>query len=384
MLDYLMKVPLTSSDIKAALEKAAGEIGIMEAKEEELSKLNRARLENVHRMRKQIFQEFLRGEVEPGQMERMSDDLRLDGKLGPYSCLVMEIGKYEEFERIYKAREQSVLKYAMLNVLEETLRQVGNGFACETSEFTMMGVISWPTYHSQSEQEARAQALGNTIIYNMKTYLKRNVNLAFSPVYNGWPTLPDAYRQCRQRLRAVYYLKDGTVLGPFQPIRPDEEKVSALQEQLRRLVRLLTSQQTEEVEEAFEQMAETAREWNIPRERMELYLRGFLAEVESHYASSGGALPSNPAERMSGLKFEDQLELCRSYLSGCRQMKLSSLRPEITKAKQYVEDHLTRKLSLEEVADHVNLTPPTSAVCSREKSEKIWWITLTVAGSSWR
>lgn len=63
VLEYIVKVPLRDADLDRALDKAAGILNEVKKKEAEFQSLNVSVLENKYRVRKQFFNELIRGEI---------------------------------------------------------------------------------------------------------------------------------------------------------------------------------------------------------------------------------------------------------------------------------------------------------------------------------
>ncbi|MEC0228706.1 response regulator [Paenibacillus alba] len=373
VLEYMIKVPLSSSDVLTALDKASNDITLMEMKEEQLVKLQRSRLEHLHRLRKQVFNELLRGEINAGQIEQLSEELKVERKLEAYNCFLLEFCDYAQFKTAYPAKDQSVLKYAALNIIEETIGNYAKGFSCEISENYILGIVTWTSVSSQSQMEWNAQELGQTIIGNMKSFLKQNCNISFSKTDIGWYTLGDSYRQAREKLADTYYLEDGALLGPSYRTTRDVSHYDRIQEEFRKIVKQLQPNVAPRLLNGnFERIALLANQSKVERERMEKWIRSFLQEVETQVSSWKNGLLGSPMEQLQGLKFTDQLEICSAYVTDSIQYQAASYRPEIVKAKQYIEDYISQKLSLDEIADYTNLTPPYfSSLFKRETGENL-------------
>ncbi|MEC0228710.1 response regulator transcription factor [Paenibacillus alba] len=376
VLDYITKVPLEASVIRSALDEAAEEITVREQTEGKLYKLQRSSTENLYRLRRQVLGELLRGEASAGQIQNLSEELRVERELKAYYFIVLELCDYASFKQDYSAKDQSVLKYALLNIIEETIGRFAKGFACEISEERMLGVVSWLKMSSYVQNEEQAVELGQTLQLYIGKYLKRNVNIAYSEIAYGWNSFGAAYRRASSKIKDTYYMEDGAILGPSYRTTLLKGHEQAIHEELRNMFKnLQTNTPAEVIATSFERIASLAKEGKVDREHVEGLLRGLLMESEErafHWNNSMHIFPSPSNQLLIGKKFAEQLQLCLQYVLHVIAKQPKSLRAEILKAKNYINLHIDHKLSLEEVALFVNLTPSYfSSLFKRETGENL-------------
>lgn len=132
--------------------------------------------------------ELVRQETNVSQIERLSEELQVDPQLKAYICFIVELCDPEEPLHAYTAKDQTMLKFAALNIIEETIGMEGKGFACEMTYSYMMGIVAFPSMSSQSKYERQSLELGQAISSNIKKYLKRKCNICFNESAFGWST----------------------------------------------------------------------------------------------------------------------------------------------------------------------------------------------------
>lgn len=370
--DYLIKMPLIAEDILRALEKAAQTIKEREHKEAELQSFSQSRLENVYRFRRQLFTELLRGECSVNQVQRRSDELKLSFNPEAYCCFVMEDSEYKGFVTQYNEADQSVLKYALLNISEETITQHQSlGFVSELTENCYLGIVSRSNMHSVSQHHQFALELGLALVTNAKSFLKRNINISISKVYSGWLDIRSAYQEAQDKLAIAYYEEPGTVISPSYSLKFDPNAV----EIIRKLINQLTARVQQEVSletlmPFFGELRKVAKEKAVPREIMMDTLRQMLLSFKNEVQDRLEQAPAIPL--LDGLLFEAQMVHCKAFIEVCFHLLHQSRRPEIRKAKQYIGARVTERCSLDEVAKHVNLAPTYfSALFRREEGETL-------------
>ncbi len=104
-------------------------------------------------------------------------------------------------------------------------------------------------------------------------------------------------------------------------------------------------------------IAHYAREHQIPKPRMSVLIRQFMDDVRQKVVV--WKLVADPAPNIldEGMKFEQQWSRMLAYINDCLSQRHAPVRSEISKAKQYIEDNIAERLTLDEVADYVNLVP---------------------------
>ncbi|MFD1906659.1 hypothetical protein ACFSQ7_25715 [Paenibacillus rhizoplanae] len=72
------------------------------------------------------------------------------------------MNRYESFRNAYSASDQNILRYAITNIIEETVMNGGSGVAADLSDNRFIGFLSWENNRSDLETEYDCQALGGT------------------------------------------------------------------------------------------------------------------------------------------------------------------------------------------------------------------------------
>lgn len=369
--DYLTKVPLKEGELYAALRRAAASIGERERRTEQLFELSAARQEHKYRIRRQLVSELLQGAISPARIERVARDTGIH--LGHYCCLVIEIDQYEPFCRAYSGSDRAILKYGLLNIVEETINRDGDGFACELDDSRLIGWVSWPTVRSEAVRNEYGLQLGGAIVANVRQYLRLSVSVGFSAFHNGWGGMPEAFKQAQAALEDVYYSAGGAVVTPMSRLRYEPAQAEALTALFHRLYDALKREQAEsEAPALMELIAQAAGGRRIPRQVMTAKWSELLGGLHGTMLALKKQPPAWSAQALAKLSFADQLGAVRQYVSECLRELRPVQRPEIVKAKQLIERNLTRKLTLHEIAEHVNLAPTYfSALFKKEVQENL-------------
>ncbi|OCT15112.1 hypothetical protein A8709_13460 [Paenibacillus pectinilyticus] len=357
--DYIVKVPLSEHDIFQAMDRAAETICELRIKDAELRKLNTSRLENIHRFRRQIFNELFQGELQPSQLHRYSDDLNIKPDLEGYSCFVMVFNDYQGFKRQYSQADQGIIRYGMLNIAEETIKMKAQGFVVEMKDNQLLGVVKISSKLHASQLDLQCMELGQELIANIQKFMKQTVNVGVSGFFEGWSTLQKAYSDATAMLRDVYYYGgEGYVFTAAQHLANKPGNEIQVREWFNEILLKLTPEaKLEDFQGAFRRISSFAFNGRIPKEIMTLLMDEFLDNVKRTVQVWKVAIPQTATQHVESMKFNEQWEAMKLYIETCLLQRHASAKPEITKAKQYIEKHIAERLTLDDVAEYVNLAP---------------------------
>lgn len=351
VLQYLVKVPLSEPDLTAALLRAQNILEEQEAEQSRQQQMGSTIRGNIHRLRQQIVAEFLRGEIGPSVMESRCRELMIPFEPHRYSCMLVSIG---QIGRQGGTRDRKLYKYGMINIIEELITQTYRGFACELEPDLLIGFVSWRNLNSGLQLEQAAFDLGQSIHANIKKYMKISVTAAFSPLVHGWESAQRAYENVQLALSHAFYLGAGRVVTPGRMPRYDEARLPELTSAFHQLAALIAAGQ-DDVQRVrpMVHIKEIVQTGSIHPQRLMDAVDAFIKHLETKaYGSIACELPKSPhfdtCERLI-VWLEEEL------IPWFEQMSLTDNRLEIRKAKQYIEQNLPERLSLNLVAEHVSL-----------------------------
>ncbi|MDF2724765.1 MAG: DNA-binding response regulator [Paenibacillus sp.] len=369
--DYIVKVPLDERALLQALEKAVARLKQAEQKESEVRRLNMSLLENRYQVRKPFLADYLHGAMSAQRAEEYASRHQLFTVPGTYCAFVVELGEYASFQRQYDLADQRMLTYGLCNIIEETVGTTGAGFASELDDHTFIGFVSWPDSRSAVEWERRCRELGQAICANGRSYIKRPLSVGFSGIAHGWPMMASAYAQAKQACNDAFYWELGAVVTQATAILYDGEEKRWSSAFHSIVAQLEAGTLPDQLEEAVAEVQAQLIEHKASREDMSAILKHFLLAARGKIHTWMHAVPPNDDTPLLYMTFREQLDYVKRMISDSLRSGIHPyLRPEIAKAKQYIERHVTKRLSLQEVADHVNLTPTYfSSLFKKEMNE---------------
>ncbi|MBO9608604.1 MAG: AraC family transcriptional regulator [Paenibacillaceae bacterium] len=362
VLEYLVKVPLSERDLYAALCKARDKAEAHERDRSELARLGRERREHVYRLRRTVLEEIAAGATPPETLVGMRDALLLGEPLaaaGTYGCVLLKLDSFAAFQRSWAIADQKLYRFAILNIMEEIVKDEHlGGFCCELGASRFAAVLFRPQAGVDRLLADTASHMARTMADSIRSYLKLPATAAPGDTFRQLRQLPEALRETGARLDGAFYADGGCVVA--SSFRPGYGAAAEAQALLAALERALDGGFAEEAEAALARLRAAlaadppepaallaaGKEW---AERMRRKLPpGVWAAFEFAAAAS-------PDDRDCGEWLAALAAACRAALAAERGGGRE--RDEIRKSRRYIEDRLTERLYLEQVAEHVCMNP---------------------------
>ncbi|CAM4443560.1 two-component system response regulator YesN [Paenibacillus endophyticus] len=358
VLEYIVKVPLREADLDRALAKAAGILNEVKKKEAEFQSLNVSVLENKYRVRKQFFNELIRGEIPSHRASDFANRMQFHFFQANYCCFIVEMNTYESFRNEYSAADQNILKYAITNIIEETVMNGGSGVAADLSDNRFIGFLSWENNRSDMETEYACQSLGGQIVSHLQQYLNQRVSVAFGGTHRGWESIKQAYTEAKNVSEDFYYHMEKVVKTPNHRFQYQNDKKAEFQQKLSDfLVWVNRKVSKEELELAVAGLHQFVSDHKIHKSIMAPMLRDLYRDITMKF-KPGNKLAAKAAEfPMAFMAFQEQLAYIGNFTFEYVQAGQILHRAEIMSAMQFIEKNLKQRLTLEAIAEDVNLAP---------------------------
>lgn len=358
ILEYIVKVPLREKDLERALGKAAATVEEIKKKEDELLSLSATVQENKYRVRKQFVNELIRGEIPSRRASDSGSGMQFYFLESSYCCFIVEMNHYESFRSEYSAADQSILKYAAVNVIEETLAEFGAGTASELYDNRYIGMLAWDKTHSGLDVEFTCQALGRRIVKHMQQFLNQEVSVGFGGLHKGWESVKKGYSEAADICGDFYYREPKAVITPAHRIRHSSARKEEFQGKLAEFLSWMYREaERGELEERLAGLETAGLEWRIHQSVMAPMLRDFYRDLAAKLKAWGITEPAGEDFPGPFMTFREQLRFIGGFIYEHLQSGHAAQRTEITQAKRYIEQNLRQRLTLQAIADHVNLAP---------------------------
>lgn len=366
VLDYVVKVPLNEARLLEVLRRAQEKLLELERSSELASRLHHERREHIYRLRKRIMEEICEeGVTQPAELLRLKDSLLLalpdvSGDSVRTAMFALKVDRHEQFRAAYGSGDRKLLRFGMLNIMEEVMEQEGMaGFCCELGELRIAAVLLQNGPVSASQRNFTARQLGRRIIASIKSYLKLSVSIGGSRAYDGVAALPAAWREAAERLEAAFYDGPGSLALEEPGFALETDAAGTLHCLLARIAEPPRERDAAALETAFAHVRTELRTLRLaPQTLLRLLAEWLIKLGGGRQATADEALAFR--RRSSGETDYDQLFEAWSTL--CRRLTEAGERPgrereEIARSRQFIERRLTEPIYLVDVAAHVNMNP---------------------------
>ncbi|MDF2924630.1 MAG: DNA-binding response regulator [Paenibacillaceae bacterium] len=374
--EYMVKVPLSEEELLAVLRRVRSQLLLLRSRQEEIQRMVQQRLAHAYRLRRQVMGELIRGNLSPGKIQEFAESMNADlAVFSGYHCLLVEWSGAPGFLLHHSVYDQGLMRYGMINIIEETIGETARGFACEWSDERLLAIVAWPPTPSSAERLARSVEMGQRIIMNIKTYFRQQVHAAVSGHYKGWEQLRQAYAEAASLCGNSYYYSISQVFASGAAPRLMEEHTAAertahLREQF--FIALRKDGALTALLEMLQGVKAGIMEARLPKASV-VELIGDSIELVRHQARADNReIDQWPVFNRQAPGFEEQWEVLVKTVQTYWNRIRNSGKQEIIRVKRYIEEHMDQRLSLEDLAGVAGMAPTYfSALFKRENGESL-------------
>ncbi|THF84676.1 response regulator [Cohnella fermenti] len=214
--DYVLK-PFTPSQLREVVLKARDAIAEERDQLRRRSDMERKLLESMPLLRQEYLGVLIRFASSPAAIDKRWDflDIRLDRER--LDVLVFEIDRFEDWTRSLPIGEIELLRFAVQNVLEETVQNATKGLVFRDGLGRFVALAN-------AVPELDMTALAERCCRHVERYAKCTVSSGVSMTAVSPAELPGAYRQAMEALSYTFYTEGGSVFA-YGDLGPSGETV---------------------------------------------------------------------------------------------------------------------------------------------------------------
>lgn len=282
------------------------------------------------------------------------------------ACLPV-IGYMDSYRQVKRRfLSDQTLRFALNNVIEEALREapVGVLHVSYSSKQTFLLFA----YRPGLKQNIHDQA--SQVLKRLQQVLRSTLKLSMSFITEEGCMTPEALKQrmvCSlDRSEQRFYLEPETIAKGQSGTRPAGDLFALYHEASGDFRDLLLNKRADAVEETVGRWVSAIREREYTPEAVKDWVFKLLLDLKLKMQSLRMLRPGFSAETLHNeIADMDALSDLKPWLIAHMQTLIAlagigsgtSVRPEVMQACQFVSLHLGRRISLEEVADHLFLNP---------------------------
>lgn len=355
-VDYLLKVTLKPRELLAALSQAAEQIHAERA-EKETDRLKTDALQESYRLAKNRFLAELATDehVLTSEVARQADELHLRPGDGPLFLVYMHLDRYDH----NKWNRKHLLSFSIRNVIAELLT---DSPFMEFADLGNLEYIALVARHERFASESGKMQLIRHMSDMLKLYLNLEVNLVVSADFEGLYRVNQAYGACKRTAGLRFYTPAPLVASACEATCRGRSLPPPFVELQDRMIAQIRAGDTDGLSATMEALLEAARSERL---HPSLLVRIALTVIDCWEAagagvSAGHALPGALREALVQAKtaagFRDAFLQSLRYAGQHAAIgAVRKYRKEVREVIDYLIRHLDTKITLEPIANHVNL-----------------------------
>lgn len=373
---YILKSSPEMNETKHVIDRAVRDIReksyLSDRHKEQASVLKRYQYPLHQKFFENMMSRIFRNDEE---IERFGRTIGIHLQADAYLLLYGEVEEKERHFAAYSEKDRPLIEYSMLEIIRETLQSVhphgvelfpvSFGAVCllwkyraretETDALPSYRAEVRPSYRAEARPSYRSEARAVAALLNepLSQYVKMRLGFTVSSVFPSLSRLPNHFQQTLQVAPYRFYAKAAEPVfvedaPAFAPMPPDVQAG---------LTRSFAEAATGDDEKKLKQWCDQAR-------NALLLYKPSPGDVTRWVASLTQTLPPpDSGQHPPDLELKDRLDaLLRSVADwaaawrGVRR-RVRSFRPEIVRALDYIDHRLNEDISVQALADHVQLSP---------------------------
>lgn len=365
--EYLIKLDLEPSTLMEALAAARDKALAQRDRVTDEKQLKDAVGGNMHLLRESFFRQIIskpdRGEVElKGQAEYLGLKLR-----GMIVCAVIRINNMSVLDK-YDDEEVHSFEASIRSTINEIVNDSFEGYAFAWNRGEFVAIFCAPSADGMTAQMQKAGHTGDRIVQVLNQYFNVSVSVGISDPFEQYSQIAPAYFEACRAAQRCYYTGDQSVLFfsdvPSSYGHPDPVDVSYLSDALAEAIELHDVQMIGKV---FEALINLVNEPNFSRKQA----YDVCFQIAYSIGGSPGLADAQFKEIIGGRSLHETilglgtLAQIVNWLIGLEQRLCRLVAREdeqgnrrlIAKAKKYILNHYMERISLEQVASAINISP---------------------------
>ncbi|WP_179215732.1 response regulator [Paenibacillus sp. MY03] len=168
--------------------------------------------ESLPLLREQFMKElFQREEIAMEEVEERLAYLKLEGGLGSYAVLYMQIDNYELHYRSLPVHKRHLLLYSLQSCVQQTLAGALAGWSIASHYDTLLALVPCPPGEEESFLNGVTER-ANRCIEAANEQLELQLTIGIGEISSDWTSVSMAYRQAEAAARSKFYSKGNQVI----------------------------------------------------------------------------------------------------------------------------------------------------------------------------
>ncbi len=361
--DYILKLTMTQVEMESVLGKVRNEL----VKSNLQKSGGNDMIKTLNISKDNIISDFLfYGIYSESKLADILNELNLSINPERLILCIMEIDHYYLLQKKFKDEKGKLIRFSILNIVNEVLSGYKRGIMCHEKDRRFIIIMSFHDKADRQEIEAELLDILEHIRRVLKTYFDTCVTIGISSIKNGYSMIKNMYDECSDIIGYKYYTGNG------KNIRSSDIDLNFLKESIRsKLKQCFDKYDILSPESCIDENS-----FPISREEtLKMFLEwGHKALVlTNHNVNNISGVTLNYAQQIENSETLDEtIEVFKEYLSQISNIKTGKkcCSKEIANAIKYIRVHYDENISLQQIAEVVELSPNYLSSLFKREFEK--------------
>ncbi|MFC5406210.1 response regulator [Cohnella soli] len=358
--DYILKLKMSIDEMESVLQKVKSEL---QTKSVRAPSEPQQDLLNAINLKENAMKDYLSyGRYSDAEFAAITKKLRF--RLHPERLIlcVMAIDNFKQMESKFKDSHGNLIRFSILNMMSELLAGYNRGEVIYERDEKYILAFSFQDVVSESNIYQQLQDILSHISSIIKTYLNASVTFGISSMNNGYSALKAMYVEC---LRA---LDLGFVLGNEKYIRADlmgADRVAKnvgmkLDNMIADSEPLFNDRYAKEIQAGIQALSQLE---SISKQDIQVMMIRWIHWPTVNlniYAEDISSMAFDYAGRIhQSTTLDENISIFTDYLLEVKNyhQKKRAISKEIAEAIKYIQNHYDQDISLQQLADQVQMNP---------------------------
>lgn len=323
--------------------------------------------EQLPYLKETVFQQLLRGEMSAKEIIRASEryDFPLQGAWF-HVCLV-DVDEYVRFQQNYRERDRSLMLYAIRKIVEEICEEKENLSCLTVTPLPGQVAVILGIEESNSESIEAMDRIAAEFRTNIRQYFQFSVTVTLSRPYKGYTQISTAYQEALELLSYRLLMGHDRIISS-RTIEPDiEQSRTTVVRWQKEIVSSISQGNIEQAKAKLEEIAGLVPRY-VHNSETVLGLFAYLIGELDYFLQEAGLnaeeiFPGDPYKQLYSMTRLSEVTVwftetifpaIHAQLSGLHANKQKKTARQVM---DYIHEHFEENISLQLVADELNLSP---------------------------
>jgi len=367
---YILKLTMTDEEVDAVLKKVQHELHIQQNTYIESQTIK----SSMDMIKDKVFKDFIFYKIiSEIEFIKKIKELKLRIKPGRYSMCVMEIDHFEKLKRLFKDENGQLMKFAMLNIINEILDSSGNGEVFNYTDVKYGFVFSLKDEASENKQYGEIFPILDRIRRSVEKFFNISVSFGISEMKAKYGLMKILFEQGDKALEnkflngsGIYFISDNFNMENYFTDKsailysllefnkmPDDDFIKKYKLKIVSILQALNDTKAQVKQRFCGLIHWVLVEFHIPNNIFADYSVSFSKSVQESET------------------LDEIIEVLRDFFNtlnaSIKRKRVSN--NDVLKAMEYIEANYEKDISLQQVADKVNLSVSYLSILIKKELE---------------